>query len=352
MPPTSRPLLPNDAVSRARALADFARLLRATASVGRDQYRIQNRDIITSGSQRLQLAAKASVSAGSLGDPDSFAALAELTNAFLSSLQGRSAFDTLLGAMRLAPIGRGFAVSSTALIAPEVGEGQGKPIKALVLEPVAPISPKKIAAIVIITRELARLTEAEQLIDVELRNAAVSGTDQVFLPALIAAAGTTLPSTGDAAQDLAALVNAVPLGVGSRPFFVMGPDLARSLAVMRTAAGDRQFPTIGLVGGGQIFGDVPALVSDRMPAGSALYLDASQIAGNAGSIAIDTSTGADVEMTDASGQSSLTPEGSQNLVSLFQQNMLGVKVERTFGFAVLRASGLAVIEGATWGSTT
>jgi len=333
----------NDAVTLARARSDFVRVMRAMLICGRAEQQPPSLAFIKSGGERLQLATRAAVGGGSLADAEAVGAYRQVSLAWLQSLRSASAFDAILPDMRSAPMFQRFAISTTAIIGDEIDEGRGIGVKQLTLAP-DQLRPKKCAAICVITNELARMSDAESLIDAELRAAVAIGTDRVFLNAAIAAT-TPIASTGTA-QDIDAMLGAVPITPQSRLHWVFSPEAIRALATERNN-GMLVWPDADVVNGGRLYG-IPVSISDQLPADTALLVDAAQIAANQGEVDVSVSGQAAVEMVDESAQDVLAPVGASSIVSLFQANQTGIKAVRTFGFTVLRSAGIASVAGIAW----
>jgi hypothetical protein len=252
--------------------------------------------------------------------------------------------------MRIAPMLQRFGVSTVAIVADEIDDGLGIPVQRLTVAPVTAMRPRKVTAIAVVTRELARASSAEQLIDAELRAAVAAGTDKSFLSGLISA--STPITSGHAIDDISALLAAVPLGPQSRPHFILSPSAARALSVQRGSGGEKTWPDVTPLGG-SILG-FPLHVTDQLAAGVGLFISADAVAANGGSVELDTSDQTTIEMANPATQSiasgsPLAPVPS-SVISLFQTSSTGVKATRTFGFQVLRASGIASLTGIAWGT--
>jgi hypothetical protein len=274
------------------------------------------------------------------------------SSAWLQSLSQNSAFDAMLGDMLPASMDMRFGVSTQSFVADEVVEGGGKKVQGLTLAAADPLRPRKAATIIVTTAELARFSGATSLIDMELRAGVAVGTDTIFLTEIVAAnapiasAGSTAANTQ---TDVDALLAAVTLGAQSKPFFVFSPAAIKKL-LSKTASGQRIWPDLTWAGG--MLSGIPTLVSDGLPSGTAVLLDASAIAAFPGEVQIDSSRAASLQLDDSPTQASTggspaapTPT---SLVSLFQTNSVAARAERTFAFKLLRADAAASLSGVSY----
>lgn len=339
-----RPFLPEDLPearrSEARAFASVVRMLAIAGPDGNPAEVAR----AARASDRVQKAVKAAVPAGTLTGDDSLAAYASVSGAWLASLRLTGVFDRMYQDMRQAPVLQRFSTVTQTFVADEVNEGMAKPIASFSVAGNEPLRPRKAAAIMVISNELARTSDANRLIEEELRAAIVAGVDAVFLADLIAA--VTPGGSTNSVADVDALLQAVPLGTASVPFFVLAADVARLMSTERTG-NIRLWPELGILSGS--INGVPALVTDRLPAGASLLVDAAAIAANLGSIEVQTSRMADLVMDTAptmsvAAGSPAAPVPAQ-VVSLFQSNSTAIRAERTFAFRVLRSNAVAAITG-------
>src|SRR5690349_3308442 len=125
-----RPFLPNEALTLGRARGDFARLCRGLM-IARDPFEARSLDLVRNGSPRLQAAVKAVVGAGNLADSEATGAFVSVTAGWLESLRAVGCFDAMLPDMRVGAMEQKFAVSTIAIVADEVAEGRGTPVRAL-----------------------------------------------------------------------------------------------------------------------------------------------------------------------------------------------------------------------------
>lgn len=346
---TERPFLPTDRATLqqrdAQAFIHAARWL-AIGGVGAESTAKANR-----ATERVQQVVKAAVAAGGLDNGDSaLAAFAEVSGAWLAALRTSSVFDAMVADMIPAPMLQRFATSTTTYAWGEVLEGAGIPVARLTLDGADPLLPRRVAAIMVITSELARSSDAAALIDRELRAGVVAGVDSAFLAALLAAV-TPTASAGNRVDDIDALLEAVPLGTGSRPYFIFAEDVGKRLATERSSD-VRLWPEMTPTGGS--IAGVPALVTQQLAAGTGMLVDAAAIAANAGEVLLDSSGVADIQMDDTPTVASIAGSPPApvpvNLVSMFQTNGRALRVQRYYAFRVLRDAAVEAVEGMFGGS--
>lgn len=342
----NRPFLPPSAdEQQRRAARDFIHACRWLAAAGPDN-NAEAMAVAGRATDRIVRTIKAAIgpTGGTLAGSDALAAYANVSGAWLAGLRRTGVFDRMLGDMRQAPMLQRFGVNTTTWVADEIVEGAGKPVMSVSINGADPLRPRKTAAIAVLTRELARFSDAESLLDTELRNGVVAGVDTVFLADMLAA--VTPGGSTSSVADIDALLEAVPLGTASRPYFILASDVARIMSTER-AGNIRLWPDLAPLGG-EISG-IPALVTDRIADGTTMLIDASAIAANGGEVQIATSTVADVQMVDnptvaTSAGSPAAPVAAQ-LVSLFQSNGVALRAERTFSFRLLRSNAVAAVTG-------
>jgi hypothetical protein len=215
-----------------------------------------------------------------------------------------------------------------------VGELRPAPVARFSFD-LEPIPPGKLAGIVAITKELARLGSAAQsIIERLLVRAAVRGTNSAFLdptraavanvsPASITFGATEITSTGEDAaaveSDVKDLLAALSDGEPLRPYAVMSSSMALFLATLRTNNGTRVFPGVGLTGGDLL--GVPILIANEA-LNHLIVIDASGIVLADVGIELDAVQHASLQQDDAPSQ------GPTNLISLFQADAIALMVTR------------------------
>jgi hypothetical protein len=100
-------------------------------------------------------------------------------------------------------------------------------------------------------------------------------------------------------------------------------------------------PTGGIIQG------MDVLVSDGVNA-QIIGVDASQIAAASGSIELDGTGEATVQMDSAPDS---PPTAATNVISFWQMNLAGLRATRYWGAERLRTGAVAVISGVNYGST-
>ena len=242
--------------------------------------------------------------------------------------------------------------ASVDVTASFVAEGAGVPLATFSAEYVR-MQAHKIATLVLVTREIERLTENQRISLVERRisRKVRRGIETAFLSTSAATASTPggilagVSSVGDGSPDtLSGLVEelyaSVSNGDSEQPFFVVSGRGALFLASINEG---QTFPHVRVDGTGHIAG-VRVLVSPA--AGNKLVLlDASKIAKWTGGLETLMSREAGIQMVDAGSvtQNSATATPS-NVTSLFQSNSLGVLVIRRTSWIVTDTDHAAFVE--------
>lgn len=293
---SERPFLPDPEAARRTRLRDFGEMLRLMAA-GRGRLSAAlDAAALSASSERAKLALRAAVAAGVLGDAGSQEAFASLGTAFIGSLAGISIFDTIGADARRVPARTRIAVAVTGFAGSEINEGAAIPVTRAAFSVGNGMPQHQITALTVATSELLRWSGAGELLGNELRLAIAAASDAVFL-AGVSAATVAIPSTGDSAADLDALLAAVTLKTASRPFLVFEPAAAKQLCNVRGSGGGATWPEMTPTGGRMA--GVPTLVSDQLGAGDAVLIDARGLAADPGEvIGIDSSGQADVAMDE------------------------------------------------------
>jgi len=245
-----------------------------------------------------------------------------------------------------------------------VGEGKAKPLTKPTWDRTE-LAPLKAANIAVATMEALRDSSpsAEMLLRDDLAAAIAAAVDTAFVdpsnsgtsgvkPASITNGVTPIASSGN---DAAAIRDDVRQAMGvfvaannalSSGVWIMSAMTALSLSMMRTALDQPEFSGITM-SGGTFFG-LPVIVSEYVD-GYVVLANASDIwFADDGGVAVDMSTEASLEMSDAPTGSSVTPTAAQ-LVSMFQTNSVAFRAERTLNWTRRRDTGVALISGVAWG---
>lgn len=340
----TRPFLPPDRAERLAIQArTFAHVVRRMLAGGGGMSAISAAE--ATATREVVTALKGAIPG--IGLSDEMRAYQLTAEAFLASLATFSAFDRLLPAMRqLVPNTR--TAITTGITGVLVNEGAAIPVSALSFDP-GLIDPIKVAALLVTTQEFARLSESAAALNRELQAAVGRATDAVFVNALVDAV-TPTPSSGDSVSDIDTMLANVEAGADAQLFFIFDPLTVRVLANERGSGGDLRWPSLGAMGG--TIAGVPVVPSDGLMAGDGLLVDASQVAGWGGEIALDASTQTDIQLDSAPtmqsmGGSPSAPTGTQ-VTSMFMTNGVALKALRYLGFSVPRPAAIAAVSGISY----
>jgi HK97 family phage major capsid protein len=234
-----------------------------------------------------------------------------------------------------------------------VGAGAPKPVSELAADEVT-LGTAKCAGIVVISDELARsaspsaelsistnmIATINQFVDAQFVNPANVAVADVH-PGSILSGVTQIASSGVTAAavavDLNAAVAALINGgsVLASPIWLMHPQVAVKIALLRDTSGGAAYPNI-TCGGGELAG-IPVLTSTSVPrtasGGSILILlDQSEVLlADDNQITIDISKEGAVQMDSSPSASAST------MVSLWQANLVGILAERVINRAPRRS---------------
>lgn len=248
-----------------------------------------------------------------------------------------------------------------------VGEGRAKPLTRFGYERNI-LEIFKVANIAVVTEELLRRSSpaAEAMLRDQLAAAIAARLDIDFInPAKAAVAGvspasitnglTPVTSAGgdaDAVRSDVRALMATFIAANNAPtsgVWIMGSTTALALSMMVNPLGQAEFAGISMMGG--TFQNMPAIVSDYIPAGTIVLANANDIyLADEGGMQVDMSREASLEMADNPAHNSTTPTPSASLVSMFQTNSVAFRVERFINWSRRRPSAVAILTGATWGT--
>lgn len=273
-----------------------------------------------------------------------FQDLGVISAGFVNSLASAGAFDRMLadGAMAEIPLQSGTVGAVTiSAVGYQINEAQMKPISRLSVSG-ATTTPVKAHCAVIVSQELARspLLAAGQLIQRELRNSCAVATDAAFIASIIAGVipATSFGNTGNAVRsDLEWLLRQVQLKQTSKPYLVTTSAIAGTLS-QTNSTGEAAFPELGPMGGS--ISGIPVLVSDAVPVGYLILVDASRIAAAGGEVILSQIDEATLQFDDAP---SSPPTAATNVQSMWQANLTGIRVERYLIAQKLTTSAVAII---------
>ncbi len=250
------------------------------------------------------------------------------------------------------------------------GEGKSKPVTKF--DYIAYTTAyTKVAAISVVTKELLRLSDpsAEVLVRDGLADAVVERIDSdLFDPDIAGVAGVNPAGllfgvtpvagpTGTDPDDFQCAIDRLwtpwdSTYMGARPAYYTTPAVARRLAGLRDALGNRAYPNMTNTGGN--IDGVPVRVSQYLAnnggSGGAPFIlvDESEIwLADDGSVTLDFSDHATIEMSDVpvgSTSATVTSNGSP-FVNMFQTNSRAFLAERPIWWAKRREGAVQWIDG-------
>jgi len=251
-----------------------------------------------------------------------------------------------------------------------VGQGKAKPVTKTDFNATT-IPYTKVAAIAVITQELARFSDpsAEALVRDTIADAVIARIDSdLFDPDVAAVANVSpagllngvAPVAGPTSLDpddirCALLRLWAPwdsTNIGARPAYYTTPAVARLLSFTRDALGNPAFTGVTPFGG--TLDGIPLRVSQYLAqnggSGGAPFIlvDESEIfLADDGSVTLDASEQASIEMSDTpagSSNPSVVASGT-NLVSMWQTNSIALRAERFIWWGPRRSGAIQWIEG-------
>lgn len=254
-----------------------------------------------------------------------------------------------------------------------VGEGKAKPLTSLAFDTVT-LDFTKLASIAVIPDEVIRLSSpsADTITRDQLAQAIINQMDSDFIdpsnagsgavkPASITNGATSVASTGTTTQAGVATdilnVFAPWLAANVDPtggYWVMTPTTALALSLMQNSLGQKVFPGVTVNGGD--FSGLPVVTSQAaglvgasdgahivvlLKAGDILLADD-------GTVAVDASREASLEMSDSPSSAAGTGTGA-SLVSMFQTNCVAIRAERWINWVKARSTAAVYLTGVHWG---
>lgn len=315
----------------------------------------------------VELALRAAVAPGNTTDASWAAPLAarqNLTNEFVELLRP----ETLLGklSLRRVPFNVRIPGTSTGSTIGWVGQGAPKPVSAMGFQDIT-LDINKVAGIVVITEELARLSNpaAENLIQSDMIAQTAQFLDESFIdpassaisgvrPASVTNGAQAIASSGTTAAALRADVKAayaywIASNQNNRgAAWITTPELAMSIGLIQNPLGQPEFPGIG-ADGGTLLG-LPVYTSNSVPSdtsGSLLVLvkQSEILLADDGGVTIDVSREASLQMNTAPDNPTTA---STVMTSLWQQNLVGIRAERYVTWARRRPQAVVYITGANY----
>jgi HK97 family phage major capsid protein/HK97 family phage prohead protease len=311
---------------------------------------------------------KASVAAGTTTDSTWAGPLAEpaaFMGDFIDFLRPR----TLIGQAQFEPIPFNVRIggATSGGTAGWVGQGKAKPVTKFDFNDTTSQF-TKVAAIAVITQELARFNDmaAETRIRNLLAGCVIARVDaDLFDPDLAAVSAVNpggllngvSPVAGPASLD-PDLVRAALLRLwapwnsthlGTRPAYYTTPGVARALAFARESLGTPAFP--GVTPNGGTLDGIPLRTSQYLAhnggSGGAPFIlvdEAEIYLADDGSVTLDARDDVAVEMDSAPSSNSGTPTGA-SLVSMWQTNSIAFRAERFIWWAARRSGAVQWIDG-------
>jgi HK97 family phage prohead protease len=233
------------------------------------------------------------------------------------------------------------------------------------------LEPLKCANIAVLTEENVRSSNpsSDAIVRDELRNAIVEAVDLAFVdpansgtslvkPASITNGAGTVVSSGDTADDIRLDLRSLFAkfhGANNPPstgVLIMPTDVAIAAAMMTNALGQPEFPSMGLGSGANATGTLvgfPVIVSDHLN-DVVILVNASDIyEGGDGTVAVDMSREASLEMKSTGFTQDATVGTGTSLVSLWQSNLVGLRAEIEINWKRRRTSAVAYLTSVDWG---
>jgi HK97 family phage major capsid protein/HK97 family phage prohead protease len=245
-----------------------------------------------------------------------------------------------------------------------VGQGKAKPLTSFAFNDIY-LGWTKVANIAVLTEDLLRFSNpsADTLTRNALAAALIERLDIDFIdPNKAAVANVSPASITNGLTPIHASgtnANAVRADIARlwAPFitnnispttavYIMSPMTALKLSLMRNDLGQAEFPNI-TINGGTLEG-IPVITSNYIPtvtAGSLIILANAEdiFLADDGTVTIDASREASLQMDSAPTMDSTTPTGTQ-VVSMFQTNSVALRAERYINWMKRRAQAVAYLD--------
>lgn len=253
-----------------------------------------------------------------------------------------------------------------------VGQGKSKPVTKFDFNATT-VPFTKVAAIAVITQELARFSDpsAEAMVRDSLADCVIARVDSDLFDPDVAAVANVSPAgllNGVSPTAVAAVDYGDPASVrcaiaalwapwdstfiGARPAYYTTPAVARQLALSREALGTPAFPGVTMTGG--TLDGVPLRVSQYLAnnggSGGAPFIlvdEAEIFLADDGSVTLDQSMEATIEMSDSpvgSSSTTVTSNGSP-FVNMWQTNSIAFRAERFIWWGPRRSGAIQWIDG-------
>jgi HK97 family phage major capsid protein len=263
------------------------------------------------------------------------------------------------------------ASQTSGAVANWVGQGKAKPVTSFGTGEQT-LGFTKIAAIAVITEEVARFSSpsAEALVRRELSRAVIERMDIDFIdptvaavtnvnPASITNGLTPLSSAGTDADairtDIQNILEFFLLNNqnAAEVVLIMPATLALAASLQTNAFGQPEFPAISMTGGTLrgITVVTSQYAANQSGAGNlVIALDPQAILiADDGTVRVDASREASIEMSDAPAHDSVTPTAA-SLVSMYQTNSVAIRAERFINWAKARSTAVVYMDDVNWGA--
>jgi hypothetical protein len=293
------------------------------------------------------LTQKADVGAASTSGFSALVGSNALAGGFQVFMRGASIVDTVYADAVKADLRTTGSMLTAGASAAEVAEGGPKQLQVFSLTQIN-MTPTKAVAAIAITDELMReAATAIPQMQTELRNAVRDAGDAGFLADITAAnqgESLGLDDYDSVRGDIRELIRSVNWGEGSKLLLVASAQQATHMSLLAYDKGHSDMTPMG----GRFFG-LPVMVTDNLPSGYLSLIDSTGLVMALTDIELRASSQADMQLSNASTQSSVTPTQT-NLTSAFQTGATFVIAERSFSVMLGRPLAVATLTGATWGS--
>lgn len=313
----------------------------------------------------VEVAIKAAVAAGNTTDSAWAAPLVvyqNMASEFIELLRPTTIIGRIQG-LRRVPFNISMPRTTAGTTSSWVGEDDPKPVSRMSLETIT-LGHSKIATIVVLTEELVQDSSpsAEAVVRQDMIDSVQAYADSQFIDPTVSASGTIRPAsitngltehsmTGTAVADVLTdmqtlMQTMITANIRMRnPVWVMHPRTALYLGMLLSPLGTPQFPDINMSGG--TFMGYPVITSASVPidTGNDTYIilmDASEILLAEGSIMVDVSREASLQMDSAPSDS------AASMISLWQKNLVGLRVEQRINYRRRRDAAVAVLSDVSY----
>lgn len=319
--------------------------------------------------KRLHHVIKAAINAGTTTDPKWAGALVEYTTIasdFIDFLRPQTIIGKFgnggIPSLRRVPFNIRVNRQTSGGSGYWVGQGKAKPLTKFAFDQIT-LGFAKVANIAVLTDELVRFSNpsADMLVRNELAAALIERLDIDFIdpkknevegisPASITNGSQDFVSTKNPEQDYMNLINYfidnnMTLNTA---VWIMSAKTAMQLSLIRNPLGAKLYPDMNMTGG--MWQGLPVIVSEYV-GNNLVLMNANEVyLADDGSVVIDASREASLEMDDAPKGDSITPTGA-SLVSMWQTNSVAIRAERFINWKRRRDEGVAIVTGVDYSIT-